>query len=161
MSKKSRVRENSRLDAWWEHHYGDCRCYEIMCDRDGEELPCRYCKREAEQEAEQEAEFDRLSHMAHAPRAPAPPPSPHQAAMDFIRGKLDAFQAAKGVDAQLPILRELFEGCLSFRDFFAATPRMCEALEKKVTEFRADERVAELFPLFDQVKEMLDSLPSA
>jgi len=158
--KNSSVRENSRLDAWWEYHYGDCHCYDIMCDRDGEELPCSYCRREAEQEAEE----DRLSHMAHAPQpinlAPrqAPKPNPHQEAMDFISQKLTAFQFAKGVDAQIPLLRELFESVFTFQAFFAATPRMRTAVENKIAEFRADPRTAELHLLFDQVMVMLQLL---
>lgn len=166
MPKKNRerCREQSDLDAWYEHrdidreYYGYCYCYDIMCNRDGEELPCHSCKRAVEEEVEE----DRLScsTAAHS-QAPPKPSHPHQAAITFIGQKMAQVQAANGLAESLPLIRELFESVLKFQAFFAASPRMRTAVENKVAEFRADPRAAELLPLFDQVTEMLRGLGSA
>jgi hypothetical protein len=130
--------EEARINS-----YGDCYCHDLMCDREGEELPCGYCRHE-----------DALDNTSEAAVAP----HPHQDAMGFIRQKLTAVAAAGGVEARLPIIKELFEGLLGCQAFLTAYPKMRTAVEKKAAEFRADERAAELIPLLDQVTAMLKAL---
>lgn len=157
MPKKSRRDSCYRYYEWleqrreWEeariNSYGDCYCHDLMCDREGEELPCGYCREYAN------------AHDSDSESEAAPPQAkPHQDTMSFIRQKLTAVAAAGGVEARLPIIKELFEGLLDCQAFLTAYPKMRTAVEKKAAEFRADERAAELIPLLDQVTAMLAAL---
>lgn len=138
-------------DRYYEWLYAECHCDPIYYGYDDEVEICPYCVQQAEKEEERLAAW-------RAQLAAQPAAQRWSQEIAFIRGKLNASEAAASTEAKLSIIRELFTALLGYDAFLAAQPKFRNAVRNKIAELQEDQRAEALSQVMNQVTQKLDQL---
>lgn len=144
MPRRSRKSDRDMEERYWD------RYYEMRQQEEEDRMWDEYYE---EREEEERRARRVLPPLPREPRA-----GPWRYEVTFLRRKLDDVEAAVGIPAKVEQTRLMMASMLDFRAFLAATPKFRQAVVKKIAEFRADPKAADLKDILQRVSDMIDGL---